>query len=590
MSKSNHSLHSFKRLFKYFGNHRKDFYQGSLYSFLNKAFDVAPEILIGIAIDVVVAQEKSFLARWGFEDPFLQITILAFLTLLIWGGESLFEYLFNLKWKGLAQTIQHEFRTEAYSHLQKLDMSYFEDKSTGGLVSTLNDDINQLERFFNVGMNSLIQVFTAVLLIGIVFFVIAPQVAIYSFLPMPFILWGAFYFQKRAAPLYLTVREKAGVIGSRLANNISGMTTIRSFNAQDLEEEKVASDSLSYLRANKEAIAVSSAFTPIIRMAILFGFLATFVLGGRMAINGELNVGFYGVLVFLTQRLLWPLTGLADTLDLFERAMASADRVLDLIRAPINIEQKKEIKNFDHDQGINFKDLSFSYQAGYPIINGFNLHIAKGSTIAIVGPTGSGKSTITKLLLKFYQADAGKILFAGQDLADCDPQELRTQIGLVSQDVYLFPGSVYENISYANPHATREQIILAAKKAHAWEFIEKLPQGLDTLIGERGQKLSGGQRQRLSIARVIIKDPPILILDEATSAVDNETEAVIQASLAEATKGRTTIVIAHRLSTIIHADQINVLANGVIVEQGTHLELLARRELYHQLWNAPLVD
>jgi ATP-binding cassette subfamily B protein len=589
MKKSNNSFQSFKRLLAYTRNHRHDFYLGTLFSFLNKTFDVAPEILIGIAIDVVVSKEESFLAKWGFADPTEQIMILAFLTLLIWACESLFEYLFHLRWRGLAQSLQHEFRVDAYNHLQKLDMSFFEDKSTGGLVSVLNDDINQLERFLNTGMNSLVQVFTAVLLIGIVFFVLAPQVAIFAFVPMPIILWGAFYFQKRAAPLYLNVREKAAIIGSRLSGNISGMSTIRSFSAQKKEMENVSRDSLSYLSANKEAIAVSSAFNPLIRMAVLMGFLATFVLGGKMAINGELKVGFYGVLVFLTQRLLWPLTSLADTIDLFERAMASADRVLDLLKTPINIEVEKPSHTFDHAKGIQFKDLHFSYQKGFPILQGVDISVPAGKTVAIVGPTGSGKSTITKLLLKFYQQDSGQVYFGGQNVADCDPRDLRRDIGLVSQDVFLFQGSVFENIAYGKPEATREEVILAAKQAHAWEFIEQLPQGLDTLIGERGQKLSGGQRQRLSLARVILKNPPVLILDEATSAVDNETESLIQASLAIATKNRTTIVIAHRLSTIIHSDNIYVLAGGKVVEEGTHQELLKQHKTYYQLWNAPLI-
>lgn len=589
MKKSNNSFQSFKRLLAYTRNHRRDFYLGTLFSFLNKTFDVAPEILIGIAIDVVVSKEESFLAKWGFADPTEQIMILAFLTLLIWACESLFEYLFHLRWRGLAQSLQHEFRVDAYNHLQKLDMSFFEDKSTGGLVSVLNDDINQLERFLNTGMNSLVQVFTAVLLIGIVFFVLAPQVAIFAFVPMPIILWGAFYFQKRAAPLYLNVREKAAIIGSRLSGNISGMSTIRSFSAQKKEMENVSRDSLSYLSANKEAIAVSSAFNPLIRMAVLMGFLATFVLGGKMAINGELNVGFYGVLVFLTQRLLWPLTSLADTIDLFERAMASADRVLDLLKTPINIEVEKPSYTFDHAKGIQFKDLHFSYQKGFPILQGVDISVPAGKTVAIVGPTGSGKSTITKLLLKFYQQDSGLVYFGGQNVADCDPRDLRRDIGLVSQDVFLFQGSVFENIAYGKPEATREEVIHAAKQAHAWEFIEQLPQGLDTLIGERGQKLSGGQRQRLSLARVILKNPPVLILDEATSAVDNETESLIQASLAIATKNRTTIVIAHRLSTIIHSDNIYVLAGGKVVEEGTHQELLKQQKTYYQLWNAPLI-
>lgn len=588
MSHAKSSFQSFKRLFAYTKNHRRDFYLGSLYSFLNKTFDIAPEILIGIAIDVVANQEKSFLAKFGVEAPIDQLILLSVMTLLIWAFESLFEYLLLVKWRGLAQSLQHEFRTDAYAHMQRLDMAYFEDRSTGGLVSILNDDINQLERFLNVGMNNLIQVFTAVVLIGGVFFTLAPSIAIFSFVPVPVILWGAFYFQKRAAPLYADVREKAAVIGSRLANNIAGMTTIRSFTSEGFESQKVAQDSLNYLSSNKNAIKISSAFNPLIRMAVLSGFLATFIMGGKMALNGELNVGFYGVLVFLTQRLLWPLTGLADTVDLFERAMASADRVLDLLKTPINLETAKKKLDFNHDLGLEFKDVSFSYSNDVSILKNVSLQVPAGKTVAIVGPTGSGKSTLTKLLLRFYKATSGDIRMGGQPVADADPQDLRSQIGLVSQDVFLFHGSIYENIAYGFPNATREGVIAAAKKAHAWEFIEKLPQGIDTLIGERGQKLSGGQRQRISIARVILKDPPVLILDEATSAVDNETEAVIQESLAEATKGRTTIVIAHRLSTVTNADSIYVLAGGEVVEKGTHQELLQNRKTYYQLWNAPL--
>ncbi|WP_374035463.1 ABC transporter ATP-binding protein [Bdellovibrio bacteriovorus] len=582
------SFTSFSRLFSYTKKHRRDFYLGSLFSFLNKTFDIAPEILIGIAIDVVANQEKSFLAKWGVEDPGHQLILLSVLTLLIWMCESLFEYLLLLKWRGLAQSLQHEFRTEAYDHLQRLDMSFFEDRSTGGLVSILNDDINQLERFLNGGMNSLIQVFTSVVLIGAVFFALAPSIAIFAFLPIPVILWGAFYFQKRAAPLYLDVREKAGQIGSRLANNISGMATIRSFTSELLESKKVANDSMTYLQSNKEAIKVSSAFNPLIRMAVLMGFIATFVMGGQMALRGDLNVGFYGVLVFLTQRLLWPLTGLADTVDLFERAMASADRVLDLIKTPVNLESSKSPREFDHRKGIEFSHLDFAYSNGVPVLKDVNIQVPAGQTVAIVGPTGSGKSTVTKLLLGFYKPSAGKILFGGQNTADCDPKDLRSQIGLVSQDVFLFHGTIYDNIAYGSPGASREAVLAAAQKAHAMEFIEKLPEGLDTVIGERGQKLSGGQRQRISIARVILKNPPVLILDEATSAVDNETEAVIQASLAEATKGRTTIVIAHRLSTVTQADNIYVVAQGGVVESGTHQELLQSRKMYFQLWNAPL--
>nr|HRO68068.1 ABC transporter ATP-binding protein [Pseudobdellovibrionaceae bacterium] len=264
MAQQKSSFQSFLRLFRYSRNHRKDFYRGSFFSFLNKLFDIAPEILIGVAIDVVVNREKSFLAGWGLETPVQQLVVLGLITLAIWVFESLFEYLYLVKWRGLAQSLQHEFRIDAYAHLQRLDMAYFEDRSTGALVSTLNDDINQLERFLNEGMNSLIQVFTAILLIGTVFFVLAPKIAVFAFLPMPIILGGAFYFQKYAAPLYLDVREKAGLIGARLANNISGIATIRSFAAEEREAEQINRDSRVYLESNRRAIEISSRFNPLI--------------------------------------------------------------------------------------------------------------------------------------------------------------------------------------------------------------------------------------------------------------------------------------------------------------------------------------
>ncbi|MBX3041809.1 MAG: ABC transporter ATP-binding protein [Bdellovibrionaceae bacterium] len=585
MTQRNSSFHSFLRLFRYSQNHRRDFYWGSLFSFLNKLFDIAPEILIGVAIDVVVNKEKSFLASWGVETPIQQLVLLGVITLAIWAFESLFEYLYLVKWRGLAQSLQHEFRIDAYAHLQRLDMAYFEDRSTGALVSTLNDDINQLERFLNEGMNSLIQVFTAVLLIGTVFFVLAPKIAVFAFLPMPIILGGAFYFQKYAAPLYLDVREKAGLIGARLANNISGIATIRSFAAEEREAEHITRDSRVYLESNRRAIEISSRFNPLIRMAVLMGFLATFIIGGLMTLRGDLNVGSYGVLVFLTQRLLWPLTSLANTVDLFERAMASADRVLDLLAVPVNLEKPLARKPRPSRMEVAFKDVDFAYANGIPILKKINLHIPAGKTVAIVGPTGSGKSTITKLLLRFYETTQGSITIDGEDVRGFNPQDLRKEIGLVSQDTFLFHGTILENIAYGSPGASREQIMKAAEQAYADEFINKLPLGLDTVIGERGQKLSGGQRQRISIARVILKNPPLLILDEATSAVDNETEALIQKSLQEISKGRTTIIIAHRLSTVTHADRIYVVADGLLAESGTHQELLEKGALYAQLWN-----
>lgn len=591
MENQKSSFRAFARLFKHHRSYQGDFYLGTLYSFLNKLFDIAPEILIGVAIDVVVNQEQSFLARFGISEPFHQLMLLSVLTLMIWGFESLFEYLLLLKWRGLAQNLQHDFRVEAYQHLQKLDMVHFEEERTGRLVAILNDDINQLERFLNEGMNNLVQVMTAVTLIGAVFFVLAPTVAIFAFLPIPIILMAAFYFQKQAAPLYADVREKAGLISSRLADNISGISTIRSFVTEAREASLIESASKDYVSSNARAIRISSRFNPLIRMAVLAGFLSTFVIGGWMTLNGQLNVGSYGVLVFLTQRLLWPLTSLASTVDLFERAMASADRVLDLLALPVQVEAPVTPAASVPVEKIEFENVQFSYPSSKePVLNDLSFQLLPGQTVAFVGMTGSGKSTITKLLLGFYRPTSGRILIEGRDLRELDLKAVRDQIGWVSQDVFLFPGTVAENIAYGRPSATDSEILEAARKASALEFIEKLPQGLATPIGERGQKLSGGQRQRLSLARAILKDPRLLILDEATSAVDNETERLIQKALKEVARGRTTLVIAHRLSTVTQADRIDVLSEGRRVETGLHEELLRAGGIYQQLWSRQMQE
>ena len=319
------------RLWGYARPHRRQIILASTCSVLNKVFDLAPPLLIGMAIDVVVSQEDSFLAQLGVTSVVAQLWILAILTLLVWGLESAFEYAYQVLWRNLAQTLQHELRVEAYSHVQGLEMAYFEDRSTGGLMSILNDDVNQLERFLDIGANDIIQVTTTVLVVGAMFFILAPQVAWMAFLPIPFILWGSTRFQKRIAPLYATVREKVSIINGQLSNNRGGLATIKSFTAEDHETERMSLSSDGYRESNRDAISLSSAFVPIIRMLIVVGFIATQVFGGIMVVRGELNVGAYSTVGFMTQRLLWPLTRLGQTIDLYQRAMASTSRVMDLL-------------------------------------------------------------------------------------------------------------------------------------------------------------------------------------------------------------------------------------------------------------------
>ena len=564
---------------------RKLITTATICSVLNKILDLAPPILIGISVDVIVREETSWLASLGFKYVPVQLGIIALISFLIWTAESLFEYLYGLMWRNLAQNTQHNLRIKAYEHLQKLQMSFFEEDSSGRLMAILNDDINQLERFLDQGANQIIQLAITVILVGGAMIFLAPGVAIFAFIPIPLILWGSIRFQKKLAPRYKEVREKAGDLAARLSNNLGGILTIKSFATENWELDRLKSDSYSYQRSNQKAIKLSAAFIPLIRFAILFAFLAILIAGGLQAWQGELEVGTYSFLVFITQRLLWPLTTLGHILDDFQRSMASANRVLDLIDKPIEISSGlTRINPLEVKGKLEFKGVNFKYYQRSELLNNFNLTIPAGSTFGIVGPTGSGKSSLIKLILRLYSINKGGIFIDGISIDELNLFDLRRCIALVSQEVYLFHGTIEENISYGTNNKDFEQIVNAANLAEASEFIQKLPQGYKTIVGERGQKLSGGQCQRIALARAILKDAPILILDEATASVDNETEAAIQRSLAKITNNRTTIVIAHRLSTVKKADQIVVLDKGKIIEKGTHEDLLISDALYAELW------
>ncbi|MEO0394717.1 MAG: ABC transporter ATP-binding protein [Cyanobacteria bacterium P01_A01_bin.137] len=578
-----------QRLLTYGRRYRRRIWLASLTSIFNKLFDLAPPVLIGLAVDVVVKQQDSLIANWGVSSIRGQFVWLSVLTVIVWALESAFEYAYNWMWRNLAQSIQHDLRLDTYTHLQSLELAFFEERSSGGLMSILNDDINQLERFLDRGANEVLQVVTTVLIIGGAFFVMAPKVAWMAMLPMPFIGWGAIAFQKYLAPRYAEVRERVGLLNGRLANNLTGIATIKSYTSEAYEIQRVGQDSEAYRQSNRRAIALSSAFIPLIRILILIGFTATLLYGGLEAVAGNLAVGTYSVLVFMTQRLLWPLTRLGETLDQYRRAMASIDRVMDLLDTPVAIrtgDYRLPVSNVRGD--IVFEDVTFAYHNRLPVVEHLTLKVPAGKTTAIVGATGSGKSTLVKLLLRFYEISDGQITLDGHDLRQLHLDDLRRAIGLVSQDVFLFHGTVAENIVYGSFSATPTEIEQAAKLAEAHEFIQQLPQGYDTIVGERGQKLSGGQRQRLAIARALLKDPPILILDEATSAVDNETEAAIQRSLEKITCDRTTIAIAHRLSTVRNAHCIYVMDQGQLAEWGTHEALLARDGIYANLWRVQM--
>lgn len=590
---ADHEVSPLRRLLRYARPRRGTVAWAATCSVVNKVLDLAPPVIIGVAVDVVVNRQDSALAALGFASVEAQLVALTVATVVIFILESLFEYLYAFTWRNLAQSLQHDLRLDAYGHVQRLELSYFEDKSTGGLMSVLNDDVNQLERFLDGGANDLLQVSTTVVVVGGTFFWLAPSVAWAALLPMPLILWCSIAFQRRMTPRYAAVREQAGLLNGQLANNLQGIATIKSFTAEEHELARIRDGSAAYRAANRRAISLSAAFSPLIRMVIVVAVCVTLLPGGLLVLEGKLTAGEYSVLVFLIQRLLWPLTRLGATFDTYQRAMASTQRILDLLDAPVKIEGGGERVARAQVKGELVLDaVSFEYVPGHPVLKDVTLRLPAGETTAVVGVTGGGKSTIVKLLLRFYAPTRGRVLLDGRDVTTLDLRDLRGAIGLVSQDAFLFHGTVRENIAYgvlgtgpSGRGATPEQVVEAAKVAEAHEFITRLPQGYDTIVGERGQKLSGGQRQRVSIARAVLKDPPILILDEATSSVDNETEAAIQRSLERLVRGRTTLVIAHRLSTVRNAHTIHVLEDGQVREAGRHDDLIDKDDgLYAALW------
>ena len=567
--------------------YRKDCILAFIYSTANKLFDIFPEILLGIAVNMVVSQKDSWIAKFtGIQSIFMQLLILGILTFIIWVCESYFQYLYSLKWRNLAQNVEHKLRVDVYQHVQKANFAKIEQTSVGELISTINDDINQMERFLEDGVNQIIQIVVSTVFIGIVFLFASPLITLLAILPVPFIIIGAFYFQHKLAPRFFEVRQKASEISGILQRNLVGMLTIKSYATEDYEKDRINKVSKEYQEANRKTIQVSSMVTPIIRMFVLTGFLFTLLIGGYQTINHTMNVGIFSMLIFLSQRLLWPFNNLATVTVDYQRVMASTTRVLNLLTWDTEEYSNKNITPLNNDKkDINFKNICFSYDDEISIYKDLNLNIANGETTAFVGESGSGKSTLIKLLCRFYDAQSGTLEYGENSINSFKLQEWRKHIALVSQESFLFDGTIKENILYGKFNNSDKEVMQASKIAGLHEFVSQLPNQYDTYVGQQGLLLSGGQKQRISIARAILKNAPILILDEATSAVDNETELAIQRALNNLSKTKTTIIIAHRLSTIRNADIIHVMDKGNIIESGTHDELLLKKGKYYQLWN-----
>lgn len=574
------------RVFKYLAPWRKRLGVGMGSSVLNKILDLAPPLLVAWLIDSVTGNTPEWISSGlGIGTTMGQVVFLAILTIVIFGGESFFQWGYKYSFLTLAQDLQHSLRLDAYSKMQDREIRFFEEHRLGKTLAMLNDDVNQLERFFNNAFNDIVQLCVLFLFAGTVLFSISPTMALIGMIPIPIIIFGSFKFSRMLEPRYRKVREGVGEVSSRLENNIGGILVIKSFTAEKFENERVTEASDHYRQANYNAIKLSAIFIPIIRMAIALGFAGVIVLGGYWVTQGSITAGELVLFAMMIQRILWPLTRLGETFDEYQRAQASAKRIFGLLDTPSRVQDPAEPVKMKRAEGaVEFENVHFRYRDREPVINGLQLAVKPGEMIGMAGTTGAGKSTIIKLLLRLYDVNEGAIKIDGIDVREMRQHDLRRQIALVSQDVYLFHGTIRDNIAYPGADVPLEEVIEASKHAQFHDFVDSLPDRYETIVGERGIKLSGGQRQRLSIARALLKNAPILVLDEATSSVDTETERMIQEKLEEITAGRTALVIAHRLSTIRKADRIVVLKDGKVDEEGSHEELIAHGGTYAELW------
>ncbi|MDS0280565.1 ABC transporter ATP-binding protein [Haloarcula onubensis] len=585
------------RLFTEYGRgQRLAFVVGLVSSIFARMLDLLPPLLLALAIDAVIEDNKRYSLlfvpdAWIPGSTSGQLWLTAGLIAASFGFGAVFHYTRNWGWNKFAQHVQHAVRTDTYETMQRLNMEFFADKQTGEMMSVLSNDVNRLEKFLNDGMNSSSRLVIMVLGIAGYLFYINWQLALVALLPVPLIAVFTRWFIETIQPKYAEVRGSVGALNSRLENNLSGIQIIKTANTENYEADRVKDSSQDYLDANWDAIGTRITFFPGLRLVSGLGFVVTFVIGGLIVVGQApaffsvaLSTGGFVAFIIYTQRFVWPMAQFGQVINMYQRAYASAERVFGLMETPGRLEEATDAPALSVTDGaVAYDDVTFGYGED-PVLDDVSFEVAGGDTVALVGPTGAGKSTVMKLLLRMYDPDDGAVRIDGQDLQDVQITSVRRAIGYVSQETFLFYGSVRDNIAYGTFDASDDEIRRAAEAAEADQFIRNLPDGYETMVGERGVKLSGGQRQRIAIARAMLKDPDILVLDEATSDVDTETEMLIQRSLDELTADRTTFAIAHRLSTIKDADTILVLEDGRVVERGSHDDLLARDGLYANLW------
>ncbi len=540
---------------------------------------LAAPYLVGVATDRILSADFSGLG--------IVVILFVVVALLTWGGQ----YFENVYLAKAGNKVIYHLRADMFDHLQRLSLSFFDVHKVGKLMSRVQNDVSQIEELVTEGILMMITSLLTLVGIAAIMLTMNPRLALITLAVIPLMILMTIIWQKYARRAFIQVRRAIAVVNSQLQEDMSGVRVIQSLSREEENMEQFDQVNRAHYEANVTAVKLESLIMPMVMISTGVSFAIVIIMGGMQVLDGAMTAGILMSFLLYVQRFFDPVLELSMQYTELQRAMASGARIFELLDIKPDIQDKPGAIEMPTVKGeIAFKNMSFGYEKNKDVLHNINLTVKPGETVAIVGQTGSGKSSLVSLTARFYEVNKGAVTVDGHDVRDVTQQSLRRQIGIVPQDPILFSGTIEENIKFGRLDATKEQVIDVSKMVGAHQFISRLSKGYDTLVGQRGVNLSAGQRQLLCLARAILADPRILILDEATSSVDTNTERIMQRALRKLTKGRTCLTIAHRLSTVTKADRIVVMEKGRIIEEGKHEELIARQGLYYKMYqqlNAP---